>query len=348
MRPLPNLDFLRACAVTSVVADHVLLAYKIQRIGPWTVEWIGIVGVLLFFVHTSLVLMWSLERKPHTLDFYIRRVFRIYPLTTVLFAVVLIFHAPVNGTPNNYFQYHLVGGLKSALAALLLIPNLFGPGYLPEGVLWTLQYEVEMYLLLPVIFFFIKKNLSLWPLLTFWVFTILVCHHPFKGIPHNFFLCVPFFLPGLMAYVGFRRYRSRLPAWTFAIFLCALWACFLSRPGWRVADVLCLVAGLALPWFHQITNRGLIRATHEIAKYSYGIYLAHPLCIVLGVYLEPHMPLAWQLAVIFTSLVIMSVAAYHFIEKPLIDLGKRVAKFAERRYEMHELQLSQIPPSEIR
>ena len=40
----------------------------------------------MFFVHTALVLMWSLDRRPHILDFYIRRIFRIYPLA--IFAVL--------------------------------------------------------------------------------------------------------------------------------------------------------------------------------------------------------------------------------------------------------------------
>ena len=73
MRDLPNLDLLRACAVVSVVAEHALLAFGIQTVGYWQVRWMGIVGVLLFFLHTTLVLMWSLERRPETLDFYIPR-----------------------------------------------------------------------------------------------------------------------------------------------------------------------------------------------------------------------------------------------------------------------------------
>jgi peptidoglycan/LPS O-acetylase OafA/YrhL len=347
MRPLPNLDLLRACAVLSVVAEHVLLSYNVQQIGYWQIRWMGVVGVFLFFVHTSLVLMWSLERKPHTLDFYIRRVFRIYPLVLLAIAVILLFHAPVNGTANIHFRYSPPEDYKFLLSACLLVPNLWRD-YLPMSVMWSLPYEMQMYLLLPVVFFFVRRNFSLWPLLLYWAFIVVLCRSLFPTyVAHNFFLCIPYFLPGIMAYVGFGRYKPRLPSWTLPIFLLAAWSLFMHKPGWRIADALCLAVGLALPFFHQITAHWLIRASHHIAKYSYGIYLAHPFSIVLGLYLMPHSPLALQLTVILVSLAVFSVAAYHLLEKPMINLGARLARYAEKRYEQYTLPGLHISQTQI-
>jgi peptidoglycan/LPS O-acetylase OafA/YrhL len=347
MRPLPNLDFLRACAVLSVVAEHILLAYNVQQIGYWQIRWMGVVGVFLFFVHTSLVLMWSLERKPHTLDFYIRRVFRIYPLVLLAIAVTLLFHAPVAGTAGNYFRYLPPPGHSFLLSACLLIPNLWRD-YLPMSVMWSLPYEMQMYLLLPVVFFFIRRNFSLWPLLLYWAFIVILCRSLFPAhVAHNFFLCIPYFLPGIMAYIGFGRYKPRLPSWTLPIALLIAWSLFMISPGWRIADALCLGVGLGLPFFHQITARWLIRASHHIAKYSYGIYLAHPFSIVLGLYLLPHRPLVLQLPVILVSLAVFSVAAYHLLEKPMINLGARLARYAEKRYEQYTLPGHPISASKI-
>ena len=205
-----------------------------------------------------------------------------------------------------------------------------------------------MYLVLPVLFFFIKRNFSLWPLLVYWAFTVLVCRPMFRFEPHNFFLCIPYFLPGVMAYIGFGRYRSILPSWTLPIALVFGWAVFMIKPGWRMADWLCLAVGLALPFFHQMSARWLIRCSHEIAKYSYGIYLAHPFSIVLGIYLLPHRPLALQLTVILVSLIVFSVGAYHLLEKPMINLGSRIAKRAEKRYEQHDLAHHRILATEIK
>jgi peptidoglycan/LPS O-acetylase OafA/YrhL len=153
LRDVPNLDFVRSVAVISVVVEHTLLALGVRQIGPFPVPYLGVLGVLVFFVLTSLVLMWSLERRPNALDFYIRRVFRIYPLSLTAMAAVLIFHAPTGGTVTNFFAYAHPSPLQVVMQALLVDPT---PRML-LGVTWSLPYEMEMYLLLPFLFFFLKK-----------------------------------------------------------------------------------------------------------------------------------------------------------------------------------------------
>ena len=347
LKTLTNLDFIRAVAVLSVVVEHTLLAYGVGHVGSWASNWIGVAGVFVFFVHTSLVLMWSLERKPHTLDFYIRRIFRIYPLAILVMLITVALTVPVSGGGSGYFSYRSPLNFGDGLAALLLVPN-FYRNYLPVGVMWSLPYEVEMYLVLPIIFFFIRQNFSVWPLLLFWAFTEAICRHLFGGNAHNFFLCIPYFLPGVMAYVGFGRWKPFLPAWTLPFALAGAWFAFMLHPGWRRADFLCLGIGLLLPLFHQLRARVLVRASHIVAKYSYGAYLTHPFGIVLGIYCMPHAPLALQLFVIVASTTIFSVAAYHLVEHPLIRLGSRLANRAEARYEQHELSMYRIPPTAIR
>ena len=90
----PKLDFLRTCAVLSVVVSH--LWFKQSAIARF-----GRFGVLLFFVHTSLVLMFSLERQVAANGarrlwtvFMVRRVFRIYPLCLVVLFSIYLFRIP--------------------------------------------------------------------------------------------------------------------------------------------------------------------------------------------------------------------------------------------------------------
>src|SRR5271166_1310398 len=82
-----NLDVLRAIAVMCVFFSHL---FHFSRGGGETeFGWhLGQLGVLMFFVHTSLVLMFSLERSSGKdagvfVPFYVRRAFRIYPLSMV-------------------------------------------------------------------------------------------------------------------------------------------------------------------------------------------------------------------------------------------------------------------------
>jgi peptidoglycan/LPS O-acetylase OafA/YrhL len=88
-----NLDLLRTLAVCDVVGFHLLLFFKKGNLGSiWA---IGRWGVLLFFIHTSLVLMLSLERQEQKLagtnifwPFYIRRIFRILPLSMLVVTLI--------------------------------------------------------------------------------------------------------------------------------------------------------------------------------------------------------------------------------------------------------------------
>ena len=230
MRDMPNLDFVRSVAVISVVVEHTLLALNIRRIGPYDLSYLGVLGVLVFFVLTALVLMWSLERKPHTLDFYIRRFFRIYPLAWAVILVALIFHAPTGGTELQFFAY-ADPTWKQVIGQSMLIRF---SHHMLVGVMWSLPYEVEMYLLLPAVYFFVRKNFSLWPLLLIWCL-ILWNALVVPSDRHNFAVAMGYFLPGVMAYVGFGRWKPRLPGWMLSLFLCH--AALKSRNSGRLLSI---------------------------------------------------------------------------------------------------------------
>ena len=311
-----------------------MLALKMHRlIGHWDPGWLGTVGVFIFFVHTSLVLMWSLERKPHTLDFYIRRVFRIYPLAMLAVTAALVTHAPVMGPPDDFFQYH-ARDAATVVANYFLLQNLIPgePGVL--NVMWSLPLEVDMYLFLPVLFFFVRKTPRLWPLLLMWLFVVRFSMLKFQDPNELSIVSVaPMFLPGVMAYVGFQRSKPIFPAWTVSLLLAGVILFGIYKPTNRKGWYVNLALGLLLPLFRQIRLPCLVRASHEVAKYSYGVYLSHPFALVLGMYVLRGQSLAVQLGVELVTIVLMSVVTYHWLEEPMIQVGRRVAAFAELRSE---------------
>src|SRR5277367_3572885 len=92
-----NLDLLRAVAVLSVYFSHLAAVFHHHSFGS-----LGRFGVIIFFVHTSFVLMASLQRldtiagsdRSLALAFWVRRIFRIYPLSVLFVLLVPIFHIP--------------------------------------------------------------------------------------------------------------------------------------------------------------------------------------------------------------------------------------------------------------
>lgn len=333
-----NLDLMRAIAVSIVVADHLLMSKNILHLGPWATLNLGLFGVYIFFVHTCLVLMWSLERKPHTLNFYIRRAFRIYPLAIVMICAAILTHWPVGWTQDDFFHASTLG-MRNVFANLALIQNVWPKATFILAVTWSLPPEVDMYVLLPVLFAFASRERSLWPIVLLWALAVGVLHGLGLGTYGNTFATViPDFLPGVIAYVGFRTRKETLPSFLLPVMLLALCLLTASLPQKRMDWLACLLIGLALPCFRQLQSSSIVKISHQMAKYSYGIYLTHPFGIVLGVYFLRHWNIFIQVLVTLLSTGIMSVLAYHLVEEPLIRAGVLLAAKAELRYGIDSLE----------
>jgi peptidoglycan/LPS O-acetylase OafA/YrhL len=343
MKDIPNLDFIRSIAVVSVVLEHTLLAMGIQKVGPFPIAPLGVLGVMVFFVLTALVLMWSLERRPHTLDFYIRRWFRIYPLALVVIAAAFVFHAPTGGSPTQFFMY-THPHIKDLANQSALLPLFLPASPLLVGPMWTLSYEVEMYVLLPVVFFFVRRNFSLWPLFVVWSLVAVNTRH----IPdHSFATAIDYFLPGVMSYVAFGRWKARFPGWMLPLFLLSMWAIFLQHFNFQRVWWFCLAVGLGLPLFRQIKSEAILAPSRQIAKYSYGIYLTHMFALVIGFYLLRGHSLPVRLLAELASLIVLPLLAYHLVEHPMIRIGSRLAAHAEARYEQYQMkQFRELPSAD--
>jgi peptidoglycan/LPS O-acetylase OafA/YrhL len=309
-----NLDFLRSVAVLMVLFDHLTRHYHYDRFGA-----IGLFGVLLFFVHTSLVLMYSMEKSCQTgfalvKDFYVRRFFRIYPLSilAVLAAVALHLHADGRGlalAPRP--------GVLEFVSNLLLVQNLTYSSSI-IGPLWSLPLEVQMYLALP--FLFLWKKRSFWPLLGLWLACGMLGHFP-QAFPAlnwlSVLIFVPNFLPGVMAYT-LKRERF-IPSYYWPPFVLLLGLVFLLEPTRRVGAELCLLLGIAIPQFKEITFRPLTLISHRIAMYSYGIYLGHSFFIWFALTQHHSWILFWLMWLSIPAIL------YHAFEHPLINFGRELA-----------------------
>jgi peptidoglycan/LPS O-acetylase OafA/YrhL len=200
--------------------------------------------------------------------------------------------------------------------------------------MWSLPLEIQMYIVLPILFFYVHRERGLWVLLLLWMLAVAFCKGTFDAAHwQNLADSVPMFLAGIMAYLGFARWKPKLPSWFFPLFLAALLLIFMKKPSLQYGWLTTLALGLLLPLFSQIEARWLTRASHEVAKYSYGIYLGHPFALVLGIYLLRGHSLALQLPVVLLSIAVIAIAGYHWVEKPLINLGSRLAAKAEFTYE---------------
>jgi peptidoglycan/LPS O-acetylase OafA/YrhL len=325
-----NLDFLRSVAVLLVIVQHLCRRMQVERIGWIPTTSLGRFGVLLFFVHTSLVLMQSMERSgmtgwPLWRNFYIRRFFRIYPLSilTVLIALALGLDSNINGIAG--LSKGSPPGTVSIVSQLLLVQNLTQVKSI-VNVLWSLPYEVQMYLVLPFLFVWIRGKRMFWPLTTVWLgslITATIQPHVHLLSRLSILLFVPNFLAGLIAFT--LPPLARMRAFLWPAFVLGLVLAFTLRPVLQTGWVLCLILGMLIPSFAELTTPWLRAASQQIATYSYGIYLSHQFSIWVALGVLASHSLWLRIPVLAGLLVLLPVMLYHWVEKPMIQLGIRLA-----------------------
>lgn len=319
-----NLDLIRAVAVMGVFFGH-LYVHRTPGPQPLIAWHYAQMGVLIFFVHTSFVLMLSLERTTLTGKhlfgaFYLRRAFRIYPLSMACVTVAML----LQRDQATYLVRDWRWG--EYLSNMALTTNLTYTDTMVGG-LWTLPIEVQMYLVLPVLFL-IGRRFGPRAIVALWALAIPVAVlQPHVSGRLDVLGYAPCFLAGVLAWTLSRRVQRRVPGWTWPMAFVATW------PVWLIAThehdmwfrwAFCLVLGLVIPHVRELPDGWLARGAHTVATYSYGIYLTHLAAIGVAFTLPVPVSVQW---LAFAGLAIsLPWVAYHGIERPMIRVGQRVAE----------------------
>ena len=159
----PEIDGLRAIAVLSVILYHARINFGNHTFLPG-----GYLGVDVFFVISGYlitsILYKNLNSNLHRflVDFYVRRIRRIFPaLLFLLFSVTII-------SVFIFHDFFLETYSKSALSTLFFVSNIyfwstgeeyaaFSSLYHPLLHTWSLAVEEQFYLIFPFILFFGNK-----------------------------------------------------------------------------------------------------------------------------------------------------------------------------------------------
>ena len=320
----PNLDLLRSAAVTFVVVFHIELFFDGTRQTAPEISELGHWGVLIFFVHTALVLMQSLERHLSSfVEFLVRRCFRIFPLCMFFVLTIAAFRLPAGHLRQGHF-YSVPLPLSAVLANLFLVENFthFEPA---EAPLWSLPLEMQMYIVLPAAYAFLGarrravKATFLW-LLAFAVGIVWMSWRHLQ-IP----MYGPCFAAGVVSFALWERHRVlRWQLWPIA--LGAVTLCYLLQPSLISSWLCCLVLGVAATLFREMPKGVLRRTCQLIARYSYGVYLSHFILIWFAFEKLAHWPMVARVGAFLLMTLCVPVALFHWIESPMISLGSRVAR----------------------
>jgi peptidoglycan/LPS O-acetylase OafA/YrhL len=311
-----NLDLLRSIAVAFVVLSHLRYFLGWSHEAVYSLETLGRQGVAIFFVHTTLVLLMSLERTRETFGaFMVRRVFRIYPLACTV--VVL------TSLPGLLGREPLDAGMF--MSNLLLIQNVTGHPSSPQP-LWTLPYELQMYLLLPALFGLTQTSRAQLWVATLCGSALVAAFAAFAaGVDFRLLKFFPCFLPGALAFVF---WRPRLPSWILFAYVAAssLIIPTLAAAGCPELPmfwIFCMLLGWAVASCRPVTSSPLAVVGKTIATYSYGVYLTHIIALGLAFADGGRGPLEWLICL--AALPTLAWIAYRYLEHPAIQMGRRFA-----------------------
>jgi peptidoglycan/LPS O-acetylase OafA/YrhL len=345
-----NLDLLRSLAVLSVVAAHMRIECVQFHVCSENLAVrsfmhnLSITGVMFFFVHTCLVLMLSMHRAPDLdrgRNFLVRRAFRIYPLCWA--GILLVLATGLNGEGYNSPQSFGLGVIASNFLLVQNILPIHG-GVSILGPTWSLAWEVQMYLVLPFFFAFLKRFARLYVVFAIWGgATLLAIAASMPQTAHAHLhgaVYPPMFIAGMVAYKLLERRSVKPPsegihAWTWPFFVLGLFLLqasvmhddwYWTPHGAIIDSSICLALALAVPVFEELRARWIVLPAQQIAKYSYGIYLLHAPAIIFVFSYLSGLPLALKIAASLALTTILSFVSFHTIENPLILLGKRLTQ----------------------
>lgn len=306
----------------------------------------GWLGVDLFFAISAYLLHRSLQVERakkgdiSVRKFFIRRIARIYPLMVGYALVITAFKGTGNPAEWGVFASYLL-----ALNNFVWIAGL-ASGEVPWlGHLWSLSFEIQLYLCVPVLFYLSQRLSSrayLLLLLGVVVYATLGRQVIFLlGAQHPVIYMTPLLRPeSFLSGMALAALRPNWSVWLSAL-LCAIAVVFigmLSQPWgnvWSSALIYPLIgiaAAGAIDLAERATAVKAVLGSTPIAflgERSYGLYIFHLFFILTardinGWGLEAGFP-TWlcTLALILTATALAAFSSYRCIERPIYDWARK-------------------------
>lgn len=306
MRRLVGLDALRGIAAVLVLLQHSLALVPGHA---WPQNIIGMVdlgklGVAIFFLISGFVIPMSLERG--SLNFWIGRAFRLLPALWFSMLIAVLLGAQVTST-------------NQLLANAFMVTRVSGQANL-IGVYWTLNWEMFFYALMSACFLIGRHNHPS-------TLGILAVIFAFISLFDPPFAYLVLMLVGSLLRMVLIDQNEAAKSWLAAglgAFLGSCYAWFLL--GMQPNEFFVALA-LALPAFWLSWNRLSGRLLVWLGSISYSLYLLHhPILKAMQT-----LPAAIFIPTGILVCLLVSWFSYQCIERPLVDLGKRLASMMSQR-----------------
>ncbi len=315
-----NLDSIRFIAASMVLLDHTLIeSYKFLHIENTVWEKLlniisnGGNGVSIFFVLSGflitylLISEYELKGKIEIKNFYIRRILRIWPLYFAVIAFSFLVYPilkttlGINNPLGSNILYHL--SFLSNFDVIIVKSHFSGTDALSQNITWSVSVEEQFYLFWPLIFTFLPKRFWLGVIASTIIFSLgfRISHNGDALLLyyHSFSVLLDLGIGGLLAYLVkscasiraffencstkmhmlFFLFSFSLLYWGLPLFLHFGLENALTRIYVSFSFGL-IICAQAITKSNSFLNLKHFKLGSNLGKYTYGIYLIHPILII--------------------------------------------------------------------
>lgn len=347
----PEIDGLRFFSFLLVFIHHHNLLKNIPYLSA--IRDYGWIGVDLFlvisaFLFTKLLVFECLANgKISFTKFYIRRVLRIWPIYYIFISITILYFYIVNGKISLKILFRIVG-LFSFSDNLITAVEGYNPIFFTPH-LWTISYEEQFYIFIPIIIFLAIKSklkIQLFSLvfifvifngIRFYLLTESISHPAIWVLPITHFESI--ILGIVIGFGGFESLTKKLPTILLLLFGILSFILITKLPkiesGSFYSSVSYSLIGActSLIFVSVLENKILKNIFSKelfifLGKRSYGLYLFHLSGISLANYtvsnlikISSNSIASFFLALFYT--IVLGIVSYKVIETPFLKLKRK-------------------------
>lgn len=342
---LPQIDGLRFIAIFLVVFYHVIRNYttNTSNLSMDQVDFIlkqldlGRKGVELFFVISGFILAVPFNKAFRTnskIDlkkYFLRRLTRLEPpyiliMTIMMIVYIFLKHVPVNVVIPHYF------------ASLLYSHFLFYPNTLPliNGVAWSLEIEIQFYIITPILANIFRIKAPYRKLLIFIsILFFAILNEGYSFSYQTIINYLHYFLIGYLLSDFFLDKKNQgnysIPSVAVILLLILVvipFDIFFSK---YISEIIYITCIFLSYYFVIINNKAKFFFQNSfitiVGGMCYSIYLIHlPIIGIinitfrhLGLFADSYFYLAFYFTVNFILILIISALYYKYIERPCMN-----------------------------